>query len=93
MLQEYQSYLEKYDEETAADLMNTLYDNFRTFALLDTGAFSIEVLREKSKETAKLCGLEQKIVPVELSYLRQLLAGPWNGEKFYVIPPYGTIDL
>ena len=93
ILSDVKTYLEEYDEETAKYLIDALYGNFHTLALLDTGAYAVGKLAEESAGAASLCGLKQKIVPVKLTYLEQLLYGPWKRELFYIVPPNGTLTL
>lgn len=80
---EYLYSVEKYGEKTARRIAKMMYSHYRTLALLDTGAESVEPLAEKTKIIADTLQLEQKVVPATLAFLEDLLTGPWDdGARF-----------
>lgn len=88
---EYLYSVEKYGEETARSIADMMYCNYRTLALLDTGVNPIGQLMEKTREIEKTLNLERKVVPAELTYMRELLTGPWDAKRYEVIPPFGVV--
>jgi len=84
---EYQDTLEKYGEEQAQSVAEMLYANYRTLCLLDSDAEPVDPLVEKTKIIADTLRLEQKVIPATVSYLEQLLTGPWKNDKFLIKAP------
>ena len=72
-------------------VMEQLLANYRFVALLDTGAFSVGDVMGQIERIVRTFGLEQKVVPASTEYLRALIEGPWDGERFVVVEPYGTL--
>ena len=85
--------VEKYGEEQAMVIAEMLYGHYRTLALVDCGTSSMDELLEESLEMAKTMSLEQKIVPGTLSYLQQLLTGPWPEDRFAVKEPGEALSM
>ena len=46
---------------------------------------------EKAKTIADAFALDCRILPATTAYLEALLAGPWDPERFLIIPPGGVI--
>ena len=90
---EYQHSVEKYGEEEAKEIAEMMYAHYRTLALLDTGASSIDSLLESTKEIAETLDLSQQVVPATLSWIKQLLTGPWDSDRFIIVPPGGVISV
>lgn len=88
---EYLYSVEKYGEETAKSIAKMMYCNYRTLALLDTGIDPIGELMEKTREIEETLDLKREVVPAELSYIRELLTGPWGAERYEIVPPYGIV--
>lgn len=88
---EYLYSVEKYGEETAKSIAKMMYCNYRTLALLDTGIDPIGQLMEKTQEIEETLGLKREVVPAELTYIRELLTGPWDAARYEIVPPYGIV--
>ena len=67
--------------------------HYRTLALLDTGTADMTALLDGTEIIAQTLSLEQKIVPASLSWLENLLTGPWHSDRFLTVPPGGKIEL
>ena len=91
IVQEYQYTLEKYGEETAVSFTEMMYAHYRTMTYLDTGLYSIPSLMERTKIICDIANLETLTHPVELTYIEQLVAGPWPNDRFVHVPPGSTI--
>ena len=88
---EHQHLVDKYGEDTARDIGEMMYGNYRTLALLDSGSEPIEPLIESSKIIAETLHLEQKVIPATRDYFRELLNGPWSDERFVIVAPGSII--
>ena len=84
---EYQYAVDKYGEEEAKSIADMLYGHYRTLALLDAGITPVQTLVESTKIIADTLKLEQKIIPASISYIEQLLTGPWTDDRFIVKAP------
>lgn len=88
---EYLYMVSKYGEETAAELSEEMYGNYRTLALLDTGTEPMEPLIEKTKIIADTLSLRQQVLPASLSYISALLTGPWDDGRFIKKAPHSVV--
>lgn len=88
---EYEYTLKKYGEENAKFIVDAMYGQYDALTVLDTGAYDVPSLEKKGREIAKTFSLEQKTVQGTTSLLERLLLGPWDEERFVVIPPYSEV--
>ncbi len=86
IITEYQQLLERYDKETADSVIDMMYGHYEELALLDTKVTDIRQLWEETAPVEEFAKLKRNVVPASLSYLEQLLTGPWDEEKFRIIP-------
>jgi hypothetical protein len=84
---EHEYTVNKYGEETARYIADTLYGHYRTLGILDSGVNAMEPLLEKTKIIADTFKLEQKVIPASTAYIRRLLTGPWPEDRFIVKRP------
>jgi len=91
IVQEHEYMCEKYGEETAIEFTEMMYANYRTMTYLDTGLYSIPSLMERTKVICDIAELETRTHPVELTYIEQLIAGPWPDDRFLHVAPGATI--
>ncbi len=90
---EYRYSVEKYGEETAREIADMMYSNYRTLALLDTGVTPIKNLEEKTQIIEETLNLKRTVVAGTLDYMRELLTGPWDESRYEIIPPYGIVQV
>ena len=90
---EYLYAVEKYGEEEAQSIAQTMLGHYRTLGLLDSGATSIEKFVDETRVIAETLNLEQKIVPATISYIEELLTGPWPYVRFIVKAPGEAITV
>jgi len=86
--------VEKYGEENAAYLMETMGDWFKHYnrlGLIDTGVGPIEDYRRISREQAQENGWAYEEIAGDLRLIRKLLSGEWDGPDFLVVQPGQTI--
>ena len=88
---DYQYTVKKYGEEQAASIVQMMFGNYRTLALLNNGVEPIERLIEKTRVIADTLGLEQIVVPATVAYLEDLLTGPWEDNRFLIKAPWELI--
>ena len=64
----------------------------RYCALLDTGCFDREAAGREVRRIAGELGLDYQVIPGTVSYLCQLLTGPWPADRFLTVPPRATLE-
>jgi Protein of unknown function (DUF1638) len=98
-LKEYREYLEKYDEETAAWLIDEQYKNYKRVVLVAPNQEELEAYREQAREVADFCAARwgyryEERLGSEDFVGKLLQLGPQLGastDDFLVIPPGGEI--
>lgn len=88
---EYQNCLAKYGEKRGKHVFSTMLAHYQNLALLDTGCFDREALEKQVKEIARMLELEYVCLEGTLDHLKQLLEGPWEEERFVLVPPQSTV--
>jgi len=89
--EEYRYALEKYGEEEALSIADMMFGNYRTLGLLDSGVEPIRPLIDRTKIIAETFDLKQVVIPATVSYLEELLTGPWVESRFVIKLPGETI--
>lgn len=93
IVQEYEYSLEKFGEETAISITKAIYGHYRTMTYLDTGLYSIPDLMEKTRVLCEVAELETRTHPAVLTYIEQLVAGPWPEDRFMRIAPGEAVPM
>ncbi|MCG3181294.1 MAG: hypothetical protein BIFFINMI_03674 [Phycisphaerae bacterium] len=86
----YQEYVEKYGEENAKYLMETLGDwrrNYRRMTHIEMGVADETPAREHARAEAARHGWEFEAVPGDLAMIQRLLDGPWDAGEFLRLEP------
>lgn len=91
IMSQYRRSVEKYGEDTALSIMETMYAHYETLGLIDTGTSPMDRLYDATAEVAGLLGLSRKTYPGTVSYIEQLLTGPWDDGRFIIKKPFETI--
>ena len=91
IVQEHEYMCEKYGEETAVEFTKMMYAHYRTMTYLDNGLYDIQSVMDRTKIICDIANLETRIHPVELTYLEELISGPWPEDRFVHVAPGGTI--
>ena len=81
---EYQHAVDKFGEDTAEMIMEMMLGNYKYLGMLETGCYNLEDLLPEVDNMADKLKLERKIIPASVSYLCDLLTGPWDNERFLV---------
>ena len=90
---EYQYTLDKYGEEKAQYVIDAMYGHYQRLALIDTGAYEVAALFDRADQIADRFGLARKVIPGTVDYLEQLLTGPYDEQRFIVVPPHTELGL
>lgn len=90
--QEYQYTAEKYGPKRAQRIFQTMLHNYRYCALLDTGCFDGAAVGGEVRRIADRLGLSYQVIPGTISYLCQLLTGPWPTDRFLTVPPHRVLE-
>ena len=88
---EYKYTIEKYGEEEGREIFDIMLHNYNSIALLDTGCYPIGPVEEETRRFADILGLKFKLVRGNTDWLRRLLTGPWDDERFIVVPPRSAV--
>ena len=91
IMSQYEKSVEKYGEDTALVILEMMYEHYETLGLIDAGAAPMDELWEKTAQMADLLGLARKSYPGTVSYIEQLLTGPWTPDKFIIKAPHEEI--
>ncbi|HAM15772.1 MAG TPA: hypothetical protein DCP91_07935 [Eggerthellaceae bacterium] len=91
IIDEYQRTQDKYGEETARSVFASMYRHYRSMTYLDTGLYDIAALKNRTHAICDMLELEQLVVTATLSYLEELLMGPWPENRFVHVAPGGTV--
>ncbi len=84
---EIQHCLKRYPPGRAEKIIAKMYENLTYLTLLDTGAYDIDAVLPRVEELADQLHLILRILPGDLTYLRELIHGGENPDRFVHIPP------
>ncbi len=87
IMSQYQQSVEKYGEDVALSIMEMMYEHYETMGLIDTGAAPIDKLWDAAEEITTLLGLKRKVYKGSVSYIEELLTGPWPEDRFIIKKP------
>jgi hypothetical protein len=91
ILDEYQTLLEKYDEERADFVMGEMLKHYKRLVYIDTGTENQGEYRAYAKKVAAQFKLSFEEIRGSNELVQKMLIGPWDGE-FVVAPPGTTIQ-
>ncbi|MCD8197586.1 MAG: DUF1638 domain-containing protein [Lachnospiraceae bacterium] len=86
-MQELQRVRERYGEKLGQEIIEVMYQNYRSLCLLDTGLSDLEQLKGECQPVAEITGTEVCVETGTLDWLRRLILGPWDSENFIVKHP------
>jgi hypothetical protein len=92
IMSQFKRSVEEYGEDIALSIIETLYANYRTMGLIDTGTSPIDELWAQTEEVSWLLKFDRKVYPGTIAYIEQLLTGPWDDGRFIVKKPGETIS-
>ena len=92
LLAEYDRMLDRFGEDKARQLMNTLLGHYTRVAFIRTGPDpELNSYRDFSREFAETFGLRFEEISGTKKLMRKLIRGPWD-EDFIIVPPGQEID-
>ncbi len=87
LMAEYEDLCRKYGKGRADRVFARMLLHFTDLALLDTGTFPLAPARAETQAMARRFSLGYREIPADLSFLRQLLTGPWPEDRFLCLEP------
>lgn len=81
---DFQRILNRYGEKRGRQVIEVMYRNYRSLCLLDTGVSDIERLKGLCIPVTEITGTQLCTACGVLTWLEQLLTGPWPQERFLV---------
>jgi len=66
--------------------------HYTRFMFINTGVGNIRALRERAMENARFFNKEYQEVDGDLTYLQRILFGPYDGEYFFLVQPFGLVQ-
>lgn len=90
----YAEYVEKYGEENAAYIWETLGDglqNYSQLAFIDTHTGDMQQYKKQEKQFAHDHGWHYEDVSGDLGLLQKLVNGQWDKQDFLVVPAHKQI--
>lgn len=89
---EYEYAIQKYGEKRGKRIFDVMFANYHHLKLVDTGCYDMAAAEAEARKMAEALHMEYGVLPGTLSYMAQLLTGPWPGEQFIVVPPHGRLE-
>jgi hypothetical protein len=88
---EYEYTVKKYGKKTAEYIIKTMYGKYENLTLIDTKAYELEMIEERTSRIADAFHLVPREVEGTVIMLEQLFTGPWEEEQFIVVPPHSAV--
>ena len=80
-----------YPPARARKVIQMLYGNFDSLNVIETGAYDVPSILPRTQALARRLELKHRVVQGTTAYLEALLQGPWEPDRFILIPPHTTI--
>ena len=81
----------KYSPARAKKIIETMYGNFDSLNVIDTGAYDLPSILPRTEALARELHLTHRIVPGTLELLENLVQGPYDPQRFIIVPPHTEI--
>ncbi|MCR6544263.1 DUF1638 domain-containing protein [Dehalobacterium formicoaceticum] len=88
----YEKMIPRLGEKKALRYSQLVFQNYKRFALVETGAFSAEPLFQEMKDQAEFFNLETHRMKGTVDIFRKLVLGQWD-EHFQIVPPGQKIQI
>ena len=90
---EYQNAVKRYGKKKTERIYSIVFKHYKKLGVIKTGAYKLEDYLEKAKKIAGELKLQYEVLAGTLEYIRELLTGPWNSDKFVIIDPGETVTM
>ena len=90
---QYQETVARFGPERTERVYKKMLAHYKFLGLIDTGAYDLAEVLPQAREISTTLKLELVTLKGTDRYLKRLLLGPWNRDKFLKIPPSTTIEL
>ena len=84
---------ERYGEKRGLYILKKMLGHYRSFAVIDTGAFDVADVQSRVEKFAKPLDIPVKTIPGSLRFINALVSGDWNKDEFLILEPGKTINL
>ena len=71
--------------------MDTMLAHYKYLGILDTGSYDVNGVLPEMVAMAEKLGLEHRIIPASVEYVTELLTGPWDENRYVIVPPRSEI--
>ena len=88
---EYCYTIEKYGEQKAERILKSMLDSYTYLGLLDTNSYDMAEIMPEIDRIAAALKLTRTIIPASVTYLCDLLTGPWDADRFLRVPANSEI--
>jgi len=90
---QYEKMVEKYGPEKGLRLARLAFENYTRLAFIHTGNYEAEKYRELAEQVAELYQLRFEEIPGSPHWVKALIHGPWDPERFLVVEPGGVVQM
>jgi hypothetical protein len=90
MMQSYEELAAKYGEDNARflhDQLTNMLRNYTTYTYIEMGVEPDDRFEQTARRQAAERDLKFDKMPGDMTLIRQLVDGPWDEDKFLVVPP------
>jgi hypothetical protein len=84
---------QRYGEKRGLSILKKMLENYKYFAVIDTGTFNVADVKIKVDNFAKLVEIPVKVIPGNLRIIEALVAGSWKEEEFFIFEPGEKISF
>lgn len=88
---EYQHTLKRYGERRGKSVMHRMLQHYQRLGVIDSGAYPLKDILDETHTVADALGLRHEVLQGDDSFIKALLSGPWEGERFLIVPPHSEI--
>ena len=88
---EYQYSLKKYGKKKTAMIYDMMLGHYKRLGVIDTGCYDFEEFFNNTVEIAKTFKLNHERLDGTITYISELLTGPWDDSRYLIIAPGETI--
>lgn len=92
ILSSFQRHCHRFGKKKATGILRRMYEGYNRILFIHTGHSREKECLQISHDIAQLLQLSCQTTQGTAEYLEKLVKGPWEGEDFVHVPPYGAVD-